>query len=51
MVVDLDAVESDEQRIQVEGLCGQEVTAEAWATLLETTRDRTSEIIASLSVR
>jgi HD-like signal output (HDOD) protein len=42
-------LDSEEQRAQVMELCGQEVTAGEWATLLETTRERTAEIIASLS--
>jgi HD-like signal output (HDOD) protein len=51
-VVDLSSpVESDDERREVAALCGQEVTPEAWAALLDTTRDRTAEIIASLSVR
>jgi HD-like signal output (HDOD) protein len=43
--------DTDEQRRQVELLCGQELELQEWSALLDTTRDRTTEIIASLSVR
>jgi HD-like signal output (HDOD) protein len=49
--VGLEPSDSEEQRLQVAALCAQELAAEEWAALLETTRDRTGEIIASLSVR
>jgi len=50
--VDIESpIDSDDQRIDVSELCGHEVTPQEWATLLDTTRERTAEIIASLSLR